>query len=543
MNVKQIREVVEKQFSKRSTLLGLWQEIAENFYPERADFVLKRTIGTDFAEHLSTTYPVMCRRELGDQFSSMLRPTQKQWFHMVPADSERETNEAKRWLEWAEKVQRRAMYDKHTKFQRAMKEADHDLASFGSPVTSLRLNRNADALLYRCWHLRDVIWIENEEGDICLVARKWNPFAYELVRMFGDKNHQSTKDEATRNPFAEFECLHIVCQADMFDLDSKGRPYVSIYLDCTHDHTLEQVPVWANEYMVSRWQTVSGSQYAFSPATIVALPDARMLQSMAYTLLEAGEKLTNPPIIATENVVKSDVAIYAGGITWIDEDYDERLGDALRPMPQDAKGMPIGIDMMRDSREMLARAFFLNKLNLPLRDGGPEMTAYEVGQRVQEYIRGAMPLFQPLEDEYNGQICEATFNLLLRAGTFGDPRNMPKILQGAEIEFRFESPLHDAIEEQKGQKFLEAKQLIVSALDLDRTSGALLDAKKALRDALAGVQVPTEWINDETTVQDIVDEQEQLALAAQQLAAAQQGSEAAVNIGQAAKAFSEAGQT
>ena len=48
-------------------------------------------------------------------------------------------------------------------------------------------------------------------------------------------------------------------------------------------------------YVIPRWQTISGSQYAVSPAAVCALPDARLLQSMALILLEAGEsRLTRP---------------------------------------------------------------------------------------------------------------------------------------------------------------------------------------------------------------------------------------------------------
>jgi hypothetical protein len=34
------------------------------------------------------------------------------------------------------------------------------------------------------------------------------------------------------------------------------------------------------------------------------------------------------------------------------------------------------------------------------------MTAYEVGQRVQEYIRNALPIFEPMEMEYNAALCD-----------------------------------------------------------------------------------------------------------------------------------------
>lgn len=531
MQIKQLRETIDKLFSNRTQFILLLQEIAENFYPERADFTVRREIGDTFAENLMTSYPILARRDLGDQIGTMLRPTAKEWFHMVPVDKGRENNEAKRWLEWASGIQRRAMYDRVTQFTRATKEGDHDFAAFGQCVISTRLNRDASALLYRCWHIRDVVWLENEDGQIGLIARKWKPYRRDLQRLFGSKNHQNLDQEARQDPFAEVDCYHIICEADMYDDNPMGKPYWSIYYDITHDHVLEAIPVWNKEYIIPRWQTVSGSQYAYSPAAIAALPDARLIQAMTYTLLEAGEKVVNPPMVATQDAVRSDLAMYAGGITWVDIEYDERLGQAVRPMTIEAGGMPLGIEMQHDSRAMIAQAFFLNKLTLPQR--APEMTAYEVGQRIQEYIRGAIPIFEPMEMNYNGELCELTFDILLRAGALGSPADMPASLRGADIQFRFESPLHDAIEQQKGQKLLEMKALIAEAVALDQSVIAIPDAKVALRDALDGIGVPARWMRDEVTVRQIEQAQKAAAESQQVLASMEQSAAVSANLAKA----------
>jgi hypothetical protein len=63
----------------------------------------------------------------------------------------------------------------HALFTRATKEGDHDFAAFGQTCISVELNKLANGLLYRCWHLRDLAWMENEEGKIGFVARKWKP--------------------------------------------------------------------------------------------------------------------------------------------------------------------------------------------------------------------------------------------------------------------------------------------------------------------------------------------------------------------------------
>lgn len=536
MDIKHLKEVVDGLFTDRLTYVLLLQELAENFYPERADFTVRRTHGNEFAADLMSSYPIVTRRDLGDQIGSMLRPVEKEWFRMSPSDEDRKDNEAQRWLERTAHIQRKAMYDRGTLFTRAMKEADHDFAAFGQAVVSCRLNRNVDGLLYRNWHLRDVVWQENTEGKIGTIARKWKPTARDLVELFGTKHvDEKVTREVGKKPFSKINCYHIVCDADMYEGDSRGMPYWSIYYDCDNQYIMEATPTWNQEYVIPRWQTVSGSQYAYSPATITALPDARLIQSMTYALLEAGEKAVNPPLVATQDVVRSDVSLYAGGITWVDQEYDERLGDALRPVTQDLRGLPFGDRMADESKMIIREAFYLNKLTMPER--APEMTAYEVGQRVQEYIRGALPIFEPMEHEYNGGICELTFDILMRAGAFGSAHDIPASLQGGDVQFKFESPLHDAIEQQKGQKFLEAKAMLAETIDIDPSAVHLMDTSTALRDALSGAGVPAEWINSkddvDAAVQDQAEQQQQTA----QLEQMQQAADVANTIGQTKEAF------
>jgi hypothetical protein len=475
-----------------------------------------------------TSYPIMTRRELGDQIGQMLRPSSVEWFKMKAKGDAKPDNDGLRWMEEMSRRMRLAMYAREAQFNRASKEGDHDYSAFGNCVTSCRLNRTADNLLFRNCHIRDVVWWENEEGLIGGTAKKWKPTARDLARLFPGKVHSNVTRENEKKPFTKFPCYHIVCEADYFDGNSRGLPYWSIYYDIQNQHLMEAIPVWDNEYIISRWQTVSGSQYAYSPSTITALPDARLIQSMTYALLEAGEKAVNPPLVATRDVVRSDVSIYAGGITWVDQEYDERLGSALRPVTQDLRGIPFGDEMIAQTQELITQAFYLNKLHLPER--APEMTAYEVGQRIQEYIRGALPIFEPMEYERNAQECEKTFGVLLRAGVFGSPRDIPQSLQGPGVEFEFESPLHDTVEQQKGQKYMEAKALIAESVEIDEGTLFIMDTRTALRDALQGIGVPAEWVHSKEDVDQSIEEKaaemEQQAMLDQQL----QGSEIAKNI-------------
>ena len=529
-------------FTRRSSLDNLWQEIAENFYPIRADFTTRITPGDDLTAHLSTSYPILAHRDMANSFSSMLRQRGTQWFKIRTGRADGDEGRAREWLEWATRLQFRAMYDRPAQFVRATKEGDHDFAAFGQAVIYVDVNKSGDSLLYRNYHIRDVAWVENAEGVIDTVHRKWKPTARDLVFDFGDKVHSAVRSElsAGKDPFRKFEVRHVMVpteRADDVPAAEKGFPFRSYFIDVENQHVMEDVPSRLLKYVIPRWQTVSGSPYAYSPAVIAALPDARMIQAITYSLLDAQEKAVQPPMIGQAHMMKSDIEMRAGGITWVDAEYDERIGEVLRPIPLDLRGLPSGVDAARDAREMIAEAFYLNKLSLP--PAGREMTAFETSQRVQEYIRQALPLFEPMEVEYNGQLMEMTFNTLMEGNAFGPPEDMPQELSGESVDFKFTSPLQQNEERRDAQIYAETKQLLAEAAELEPGLVDMVDGREALRDALKGVGARATWLNDDAEMDELAAERAQAAQAAQAMDELERGAQVAEQVGRAGTALSE----
>jgi hypothetical protein len=542
----------DKLFADRRDLDQLMQEIALHFYPSMADITNVRSLGEDFAEHLTTSYPVIARRTLGDSLSAMLRPAALDtgspgvWFSMRAKEDEGDDTTSREWLEWATGVQRRAMYDPAALFTRATKEGDHQFATFGQAPLSVELNRNRDTLLYRCWHIRDVVWQENAEGRICSVHRKWKPTALQLMASFGDKCSTKVKTIVEKDPHAVVECRHIVMDMEEWLMTDKmapkmNQPYVSIYVDKDNDHIIEEVGSHSKIYVIPRWMTLPGSQYAYSPAVVSALPDARLIQAMTLTLLEAGEKYADPPMVGTKEAIRSDVQLFAGGFTWLDAEYDERLGAALQPAydVKGGEGLRYAVDMSEGVKAAIGKAFYLDSLSLPPTDTR-DMTAFEVGQRISEWIRRAMPIFEPMEFEYNAALCEATFDIMLREGAFGSPQDMPPALRGTDVQFRFESPLHESADRRKGQKMLEAKAALMEAAELDQTVVPMLNARVALRDALDGIGVPADWTLDDIEMQEAAAKTQERQETQELLAGLGAASESAKNLGAATQSFAAA---
>lgn len=534
-------EMGDGLFSKRQPLVSLWQEIADNFYPERADFTVSRHLGSEFADHLMSGAPVLARRDLANQFAAMLRPRGKEWFSLAPEDERlNEKRAVADWSKWASGVQRRAMYDPTARLTRATKEGDNDFASFGQAVLTVEYDEEAVSVLYRNWHLRDVVWCENERGAVDGIHRKWKISGRGLERKYRDKVPQKIRDANKKEPHKEYEARHIIVPYDEYDYTPQKKPragqfkFMSLVVLKDDDVVLEEKPLADHPYIIPRWQTVSGSQYAHSPCTIVALPDARILQRITFTLLEAGEKATNPPMLAVQEAIRSDIALYAGGITWTDAEYDEKLGEVLRPMTMDKSGLSFGIEMADRHEEAIRKAFYLDQINLPAFDG-KAMTATEVRVRTEEYIRAALPLFEPLEQEYNAALCEKTFNLLLQNGGFGSPADWPDEVRGLELKWQFDSPLADAARKEDAFSFKEASELLAIAAQIDPALAQEYDARDAFRKALRAIKAP---VVDEKAAEEAAGEADEMKAMQEIMGMVGAGAQTAEQVGKATQALS-----
>jgi hypothetical protein len=532
----------DELFSKRSGIMTLWQELGENFYPERADFTRMHNLGDNYAANLDTSYPIMARRDLADSFGAMLRKPGTQWFHLSIKRDEGMDEPGRKWLAMAERVQTRALYDIDSNFVKATKEGDNDFATFGQCVLTSELAYhplNGPILLHRCWHLRDVVWCEDAYGKIGHVQRKWEPSARELVDVFGKgRVHGDVLKLLEKEPYKKINVRHIRISASEYGKNGK-YPYYSIFIDTDNQHVLEEVGIYNGMYIIPRWKTVSGSQYAYSPAAMAALPDARLLQAMTYTLLTAGEYAVEPALIGYPEAIKGAIEVFPGGFTALDASYDERLGEAIRPLTKMGdRSIPLGLEMNQDIRKMIADAFYLSKLGLP-QAGQGGMSPYEIQARIEDFIRATLPLFEPMESEYNGALMEQDFEILMRAGAFGPMENLPESLAGQQTNFTFESPLRENMDRLKGHQLQEVQQMVAMTAQVDPMAVHMVNWEKALRGALRGVGTPADWMTDEQQLEQMkqaMQQQQQEAAQAQQIAGAAQVAQQVGDAGQSIRA-------
>lgn len=541
ITTKELSNQGSELFAKAGPMRTLWQEIALNFFPERADFTVDFTTGEDLAAHLLTSSPVIARRELSNIFS-MQRPQDKEWFRLKPkfdADRRKLDQAGLEFLDDSNEITYRAIYDKNSGFSRAVKEGDDSFSAFGQAAISVEYDLRYNNLLVRSWHIRDVVWTDDSNGKINKIFCKRKFTKSEMQRLFKKvaPSLESKKDNGEK-----YTVYHVIISAEDYYGEDKRKsnlPWVSIYIDIDNCFELDNRPSRTRKYIIPRWMTVSGSQYAYSPATVVSLADARMLQTMYNTLMEAGEMSLKPALIGVEDAIKSELEYFPGGFTAVDAAYDERLGEILRPITQDRSGIPYGIEMIREVEARIGKSFYLDKIGLPPLN--KEMTAFETSQRVSEYVRAAAPLFQPYEMEYNGELMEMIFETLMNVGAFGALSEIPQSIKGMDTTFVFESALQGAREQQKSQKFLETKAIIAEAAQLDPSVAAMFKVEEATRDVISGIGTPNKWIASSDELAEKKQKDMQMQEQQQLIQSLQQGGIAAEQMGKGAQAMQESG--
>lgn len=506
-NAKELCRREERQFRLKDSLHGLWQELALNFYPERADFTTGRALGSEFAIDLFDSEPLRCRRDLGNARASMLRPAGQEWFRAVPKNEELDDRpDLGRMFDAINRQARGLLYHEDSGFVRAEKEADHDIVTFGNAVKTAEseIDRNGRRILMiRCWHPRDCAWLDDANGvrqDV--MFRRFKASARHIRQQFPDAELHSDITKALDNkdgdPDKEFKLCHVMMPADEYDYyqKPKGRktPWVSVYYDSEHKTLLREGPSQRFRYIVDRWETIAGSQYAYSPAAMTALPDGRGIQTMAMVLLEAGEKALDPPMKAVQGAVKGEINSFASGVTWTDKSYDEKMGPAIEPLLPANLRPDIGVDLINRTTYALRDTWYLTKLNLPQQ----AKTAYETAQLVEEFIRANIPLFEPWTAG-TAMMLNEVFEVLGGMGAFGDLWS-----EGGSKnwEFRFKNPLQDAIERNKVNQAQAALGLLAGAIQVDPNVAHDVDVGKMTRDAIRGTGAPADWLVDEKQAAD-----------------------------------------
>ena len=308
-----------------------WQELAEFMLPRRAGFSREQAPGAKRTERQYDGAPMQAARGLAASLDGMLKPRTATWFSLRAADPDLNRRaEVRRWLEDAERRLRNALYDPRARFLQRSGEVDLDLVVFGTGVLYVGEKVGERRLLFRAHHLRGVYLAEDADGEIDTVFRVFRLTARQAAQAFGADAIGEKTREALRdgNPEAEFDFLHAVYPRHGRDPRRTGAtalPWASVFVDIASERLISEGGFADMPYVTPRWDTAPDEVYGRSPA-MLALPDVATLNQIGKTLLRAGHKAVDPPLLAPDDGIKATPRTWPGGITYYDADMLARTG-------------------------------------------------------------------------------------------------------------------------------------------------------------------------------------------------------------------------
>ncbi len=416
-----------------------WDDLSRVMLPRRMGFVTQTIEGDRRTEDIFDGTPMQAARALGNAVGAQIRPEGEQW-HRIRAveDVDENSDEAKDWFARVDEIMRDAFDNPKSRMRQALGEADIDLVVFGTAVVFT--GEGDSNLLFQSLHLKDAYPFFGEIGspEGMFFDRRFT--VRQAIARFGeDKLSEAVRQQAEQGQFDDYvNFLHAVVPREEGRADAilaTNVPWADLWIEVEEKRLVSANGFHEFPFAVPRWDTSSGEEYGRSPG-MIALPDANTLQAVGATLLIAGQRAADPPMAVPDDGVFDAPNTFPGGLAYYDMETARAMGRIpIAPLDSGAN-IPLTREMQDDIRNQTWDAFFRNILRLPT--GGPEMTATEIIERKEEFIREIGPVFGRLESDYTAPIVERSFNIMLRAGAFGD---IPEALSEKQVRFEYQSPI------------------------------------------------------------------------------------------------------
>lgn len=530
MNTKDALQRFSTLKSNRENWESHWQEISELVLPRRSDFVGPRSKGDKRGLKAVDSTAIIANELLAAGLHGMLTNPASKWFMLRVSNSDlMKDTQVQLWLEEVESIIFSELNSSVSGFTSHIHELYLDLTAFGTAAMFVGENEKGE-LVFSTRHLKECFLAEDPYGQIDTVYRKFDYTVRQIVHRWPDDHGPEVKKLWEAKKYDDvLEILHTVYPRKERDLKMKtsdNLPIASVYMLCKFDHILQEGGYEEMPYMTPRWIKAAGETYGRGPG-MNTLPDVKMLQEMAKTVIKAAQKIVDPPLQAEDDSVLGPVRTVPGGLNF------RRPGsEPITPL-QTGANIPIGLDMMQDSRSRIREGFFIDQLQL---NQGPQMTATEVLQRTEEKLRLLGPVLGRLQAEMLSPMINRVFGILARSNKLPPP---PELLSGVDYNVEYVSPLARAQRQVEANGLLRVFEIGSSVFQVDPSAAAVLRGPDTIRWLGDLFGVPTSLFKSEEEVAELFAKQQQQQEMQQQLEAADTGAGAvqklmgAVNGGQA----------
>ncbi len=473
-----IRKRFDFLVSQRKTVEDVWDVINKLVVPFRGDFF--RDINSEHAvtwrdnREVFDSTAIDAAGTLAASIHGSLTSPAIRWFELAWRTEILNDDKASRqWLEEAAHKCFTALQDSN--FNLEANETYIDLVSYGTSMIIeevIEKNGKFVQLNFQSVPVEETWFEQDYRGQANRTYRRFMWTAEQIVTKFGEEGvspelfKQSKSVESIDKKLKVIMCIYP--REDKEDADTskilaaKERPWGMKYI--LHDDASElgdEGGYYEMPAFVPRWRKTSKSMWGHGPA-MIALPDILTINQLVELILKATEKVVDPPTKVTERGLLSDLDLEPAGLTVV------RTMDSMEPYESGAR-----FDVSQLQREQLKQSirsiFYVDQLELK---ESPAMTATEVQTRYELMQRLLGPTLGRLQSDYLDPLVQRTFNILYRAGQFGE---LPAIVSeetNGELDIIYTGPL---VRAQRADIAQGVSRWVASLAELGEVAPEILD--------------------------------------------------------------------
>jgi hypothetical protein len=444
--------------------------------------------------------------------------------------------DVKKWLQEATEIMYGLFNSQKTNFNPQAHELYLDLGGFGTGVMYIEDDYAKAPIRFCTYHLGDCVVEEDEYGMVNKLYRKFKLSARQAVAMFGANTPAKIVEMSQTKPATQFEFIHyvgprekefeaLIPLSQMFD-------YVSAYVWKDEKAAIQYGKYSEFPYVVPRWSKLTGEVYGRSPA-MIAMPDIRMVNAMAKTVIKGAQKIVDPPLQMPDEGFMMPIRMSPGGINY----YNSTLNPEFKIEPIVTGGRPdIGFELIESRRQHIIRSFYVDWMQL---QEGPQMTATEVQQRTEDKMRNMSPSISRHQSEFLDPVIDRVFNIAMRKQLIEKP---PQELEGIQLRVEYVSPVARA---QNMTRVMGIQRMLVEIAPLAQLKPEILDRidPDGYVDILADAyDVDYDMLIPREEAQKARDTREQQAQEAADAQTGQMEADAAQKLAKANESVAKAGQ-
>ena len=554
-NKRQQLELLRAQLeNERATFIQHWRDVSDHILPRRSRFTITDVNkGDKRNQKIIDSTATLSSRTLSSGMMSGVTSPARPWFRLTTPDPDMaEYGPVKEWLYLV--GQRMGTSFLRSNIYNILPIVYKDLGVFGTAAMSIEEDLTGDVFTCQSFPIGSYMVAKDYKGRVNTFMREFRMTIRQLIEQFGKKVNGeydwSNFSQTVRSLYEQghyeqwIDVVHCIRPNEMWDpkqLNSKFKKFASCYyergsqgtsnsVDMQHIGGLDSDKFLSEKgydyfpILCPRWETTGEDVYGTDCPGMTALGDIKQLQTGEKRILQAVEKMVNPPMVAPTSMRNQKVSILPGDITF--GDVREGAGGfrAAHQVDLRIQEMEMKQDQVRDR---IRRAFFEDLFLMLASSNRANITAREIEERHEEKLLALGPVLEQLNQDLLDPLIDIAFDIHMRQGLIPPP---PPELQGSDLKVEYISIMAQAqkmigisgVERFTGYigQLAAVNPQVLDKIDFDQAVDVYADM----------TSIPPSMVKTDDDVEGIRGQRAQAEAQAQKMAMIQQGAAAAKDL-------------